>query len=246
MLQRFWGYKMPLNIDAANAFLTSIQLSEKLENRVLSSNSRIIEHETPLVPREKILDNIIDRKRHHSSKHRSYAYLLCTNVTDVCMLDDRVHVDTDQTPTQDHEFAQLHPHINISLSKMRKLKKSILMAGKEADLEMVTIAISFIFLERLVAEGKVINENRQVIAAVCILLAVKIHDVALTNKHSLVLDTLPHHLGKVTKKSILKNEWIIFKELKFSLFPRTDTILKHYYVCLNAQDQYREYHISEK
>ena len=67
----------------------------------------------------------------------------------------------------------LAPGSKMSLSKIRKLKELLLEIGQTLKLEISTIAVAYIYLEKLILSNEVDKANRKLMSAVCLLLAIK-------------------------------------------------------------------------
>lgn len=64
----------------------------------------------------------------------------------------------------------------MSLSKIRKLKRLMLHIGQELDLELSTVALAYIYFERLCVRNVVNKANRRVMAGCSLLLAFKYNE----------------------------------------------------------------------
>lgn len=76
-------------------------------------------------------------------------------------------------------FRTIHPEFaaaKITLSKIRSLKQKLFQVGMLLDLEIVTVGMAITLLEKLILKGAVCKENRQGLAAACLLLATKMID----------------------------------------------------------------------
>ena len=64
----------------------------------------------------------------------------------------------------------------MSLSKLRRCKVLLLACGMEVDLELSTVALSYVYLERLCWRNVVDKRNRKLLSAVCLTLAYKYNE----------------------------------------------------------------------
>ncbi|XP_059396390.1 CDK5 and ABL1 enzyme substrate 2-like [Carassius carassius] len=71
-------------------------------------------------------------------------------------------------------FKGKFPHIKLTLSKIRSLKREICSVGEESSLQPVTIAMAFVYFEKLVLQGRLNKQSRKLVATACLLLAAKI------------------------------------------------------------------------
>lgn len=65
---------------------------------------------------------------------------------------------------------------DVTLSKIRTIKRKMVAIGTQLGLEIVTVAHAHVYFEKLVLGGAVTKRNRKTIAAVALLLARKIND----------------------------------------------------------------------
>ncbi|CAJ0915532.1 unnamed protein product [Ranitomeya imitator] len=72
-------------------------------------------------------------------------------------------------------FKEKFPHIKLTLSKIRSLKRDIRkLAQDDCGYEEPTVAMAFVYFEKLALKGKLNKQNRKLCAGACILLAAKI------------------------------------------------------------------------
>ncbi|KAG1961119.1 CDK5 and ABL1 enzyme substrate 2-like [Pimephales promelas] len=71
-------------------------------------------------------------------------------------------------------FKEKFPHIKLTLSKIRSLKREMRSVSEECGLQPVTIAMAFVYFEKLVLQGRLNKNNRKLVSAACVLLAAKI------------------------------------------------------------------------
>ncbi|CAB1329915.1 unnamed protein product [Coregonus sp. 'balchen'] len=58
-------------------------------------------------------------------------------------------------------FKEKFPHIKLTLSKIRSLKWEIRAVGEECSLQPVTVAMAFVYFEKLVMQGRLNKQNRK-------------------------------------------------------------------------------------
>ena len=95
----------------------------------------------------------------------------------------------------DH-FRETHPHIDpsLTLSKIRGLKSKMLDVALALNLELSSVALAYVYLEKLVIKNVIKKHNRKLIAAICVLLAAKVNDPKELNYKKL-LDVFGLYVG---------------------------------------------------
>lgn len=97
------------------------------------------------------------------------------------------------------KFKERFPHLQLSRSKLRRCEKDALqdrslrltvftsffslkrdmrrIALAECNLDMLTVALAYVYFEMLVLKSNVSKSNRKLCAAACLILAAKLNDV---------------------------------------------------------------------
>lgn len=125
-------------------------------------------------------------------------------------------------------FTEMHPYIHpsMSLSKIRNLKRTLLKAAMSCGCELVSVAISYSLLEKLILAGHIVKANRRVCGASCLLLSAKICDIKESDI-SRLLDYLSVAF-QVSPTDILKAEFPVFVSLCFSVYIPPFEYLPHF------------------
>jgi hypothetical protein len=145
--------------------------------------------------------------------------------------------DSEAKKEQNVTFASSHPEQaerNLSLSKIRALKRHILDIVQEMDLELSTAAISYVLLEKLMIKGLVSKENRKSFAAACLLLTVKVNEPK-ERKIGPILSCAAEEF-RISSTEILQREFPIYAALEFSLFPSRHEYIPHLKRILKAKE----------
>ncbi|ORX50139.1 cyclin-like protein [Hesseltinella vesiculosa] len=127
------------------------------------------------------------------------------------------------------QFRLAHPELaaEITLTKIRAIKAHLLEIGRACDLEMSTLAMSYVYFEKLVSKNVVTKKNRKLIAACCVFLSFKINEARGTDCASL-LEAVDDVLD-IDAKEIHQHEFAVFADLEFNLFVPRREFLPHFH-----------------
>ncbi|KAB0404609.1 hypothetical protein E2I00_017056 [Balaenoptera physalus] len=89
-------------------------------------------------------------------------------------------------------FREKFPHIKLTLSKIRSLKREMRNLSEECGLEPVTVSMAYVYFEKLVLQGKLNKQNRKLCAGACVLLAAKISSDLRKNDVKQLIDVSMH------------------------------------------------------
>ncbi|GAM27081.1 hypothetical protein SAMD00019534_102560 [Acytostelium subglobosum LB1] len=132
------------------------------------------------------------------------------------------------------QFQQKHPWIRsgITLYKIRKLKRKLKKLAILTDLELSTLALSFVAIEKLIIKSFITKLNIKLYAAVCLLLASKFNDPKATITLKPLIDSIEKKLS-ITRKELLSAEFQIYSHLSFGMFVDCGDVLPHYNRIVN-------------
>lgn len=108
-----------------------------------------------------------------------------------------------------------HIHPSMTLTKLRSLKGHLIDVALECDVELASVALAFVYLEKLMLARLVHRLNRKVISGCCLLLAVKAHDLKDVH-YGMLMEVLGKRLG-VTKGTLVRMEFPVLAALRFDL-----------------------------
>lgn len=119
------------------------------------------------------------------------------------------------------QFHERHPNLppSLTLSKIRNIKKKILVTCVKLEIELSTVALGMINFERLCLKGYVTKLNRKLSMAVAILLAYKFNENMCQRYHK-TLEQLLEHFDQewdLSRKQIFEAEFGAYVYLGFSL-----------------------------
>ncbi|KAH9255423.1 hypothetical protein BASA81_006542 [Batrachochytrium salamandrivorans] len=116
------------------------------------------------------------------------------------------------------QFGKQNPNLpeDLTLSKMRKLKRIMLQVALAADHELSSIALAYVYLEKLILKRVVHKANRKLVAFTCLVVAIKFNESGGVNKTSeLIEEIVSQH--KISLEEINKTEFAVFAHLHFNL-----------------------------
>ncbi|EFA76892.1 hypothetical protein PPL_09644 [Heterostelium album PN500] len=124
---------------------------------------------------------------------------------------------------QKHEWVQT----GVTLYKIRKLKRQLKKVALIADIEMSTVALSYVLIEKLIIRNQMTKANFKLYAAGCLLLAAKFNDPKALESLVPLIENLEKKFS-ITKKELLSNEFHIYSQVSFGLFVDYHDVLPHY------------------
>ncbi|VDO89552.1 unnamed protein product [Heligmosomoides polygyrus] len=122
-------------------------------------------------------------------------------------------------------FAEKFPHIHLTYSKLRSIKRDIWQLAKECDVDEYTVAHSFVYFERVVVKGLISKHNRKLVAGVAFLVAVKLNDY----KKPVIVKVLERaeEILRISRREMLSFELPLCSALQFDLFPPPHHVEPH-------------------
>ncbi len=142
------------------------------------------------------------------------------------------------------QFRQKHPDIQLTLSKIRSLKRKMLrvcfpptpfvnalnmlnlsshatVQENVFTMECSTVAMAVVYLEKLILKSLVRNENRRLVAVTCLFIAFKLNyegGGSNLDKHfEQFWDAVEDQFPSISKKQVLKFEFQVFAMLDFDI-----------------------------
>ncbi|KAG9278770.1 CDK5 and ABL1 enzyme substrate 1-like isoform X1 [Astyanax mexicanus] len=125
-------------------------------------------------------------------------------------------------------FKEKFPHIRLTLSKIRSLKREIRkLAQDECGYEEPTVAMAFVYFEKLVLQGKLHKQNRKLCAGACVLLAAKIGGDLKKHEVKTLIDKLEERF-RVNRRELIAFEFPVLVALEFNLHLPEHEVMPHY------------------
>ncbi|KAM4610935.1 CDK5 and ABL1 enzyme substrate 2 [Polymixia lowei] len=124
-------------------------------------------------------------------------------------------------------FREKFPHIKLTLSKIRSLKREMRAVSEECCLQPVTIAMAFVYFEKLVLEGRLNKQNRKLVAAACVLLAAKISSDLRKSEVRQLIDKLEERF-RINQRELIPLEFPVLVALEMGLYLPESKVMPHY------------------
>ncbi|XP_077402599.1 CDK5 and ABL1 enzyme substrate 2 isoform X2 [Vanacampus margaritifer] len=124
-------------------------------------------------------------------------------------------------------FKEKFPHILLTLSKIRSLKREMRAVSEECNLQPVTTAMAFVYFEKLVLQGRLNKPNRKLVAAACVLLAAKISSDLRKPEVKQLIDKLEERF-RINRRELVPLEFPVLVALEMGLYLPDSKVMPHY------------------
>ncbi|XP_064377676.1 CDK5 and ABL1 enzyme substrate 2 isoform X3 [Dromaius novaehollandiae] len=124
-------------------------------------------------------------------------------------------------------FREKFPHIKLTLSKIRSLKREMRNLSEECSLEPVTVSMAYVYFEKLVLQGKLNKQNRKLCAGACVLLAAKISSDLRKHEVKHLIDKLEERF-RFNRRDLIGFEFTVLVALELALYLPENQVLPHY------------------
>uniref|UniRef100_A0A8C7XYR8 Cdk5 and Abl enzyme substrate 2b n=1 Tax=Oryzias sinensis TaxID=183150 RepID=A0A8C7XYR8_9TELE len=131
-------------------------------------------------------------------------------------------------------FKEKFPHIKLTLSKIRSLKREMKAIGEDCGLQPLTVAMAFVYFEKLVLQGRLNKSNRKLVSAACILLAAKISSDLKKQEVKHLIDKLEERF-RISRRELIFFEFTILVALEMALYLPESQVMPHYRRLLQQQ-----------
>ena len=122
---------------------------------------------------------------------------------------------------QRHE--ELHP--SLTLGRIRGLKRTMLGVASEVGLDLSTVALAYVYFEKLIIAGKAVGATLKLLGAACLLLAEKFNG-RKAGEYNALLDALSRAFS-VSMRYVVRTEFRVMIQLEFALHVQVQEALPH-------------------
>ena len=147
------------------------------------------------------------------------------------------------------QFALAHPWLSagLTLSKIRAVKRDLLAIALDVDCELSTVAIAYVYFEKLVLRNVVNKPNRKLMAGVSLVIAVKWNEHEgreLSRNMKAVLSAIEKNYG-IPRAVLFRSEFSVYVELAFRLQLAPSEIYPHFLRLLQQLERTPQEYLGE-
>uniref|UniRef100_A0A914VVS6 Cyclin N-terminal domain-containing protein n=1 Tax=Plectus sambesii TaxID=2011161 RepID=A0A914VVS6_9BILA len=130
-------------------------------------------------------------------------------------------------------FRQRFPHISLTYSKFKSIKREMAYIAKECDVDAMPLAHAIVFFEKVVLKGLITKANRKLVSGAALLIAVKLNDIRSVQLSN-VIDKI-ETVFRLSRKELMQFEIPLCVALDFNLKLPDWEIFPHYQKLMLAK-----------
>jgi hypothetical protein len=133
-------------------------------------------------------------------------------------------------------FREQHPNLapDLTLSMLKKLRRDMLERARAVDLDLCTVALAYVYFEKLVLKRVVFKANRKLVAFTCLMLAFKFNESGADKLKNLLAEI--ERMNGIAATELFQAEFAALAHLRFNLMLPGKYYFEHFVRLLRIVD----------